>query len=348
MWISKILKKHSEKKNVTSSASETGKAVPKQVSAESPVQPAKKQETCRICGRQFRTFEWVKKGMCAECWKQKLAELRTFTTQYHERMRACLADHGVEVPGPSTEGLDDRGLSFRLPDPGYFHHILQRRDSGSIYCIPLRRDTKGIYNGDECGIFTVEARGIRFALPDNGVGIRYIVRNGDHDFLGSAFHFFHGRMLALASDGQDLYGLTDDGMIRSTVDGWKEIRLFDKLDEIRRIADDLSPSGTREAAVKEILDGRRWTYSSGSSEYYYDVEQKAFIMGYESGCSHEGIDRVFTVCSRESLLCVSSIAFPQNRKNYSPFSDEEFLIIGRTMQQYLRCYQDSVEALSAA
>jgi len=241
---------------------------------------------CAKCGINVPYLE-IKSNLCSDCWEKRLEELRKFYGRYHQRLKESLEQKGIIVADKSTEHLDKYGRPLKpvITDGGN--------------CLPLRDDTKGFYGGDECAIFTVEARDAVFAIPDNGIGLRYLEAAFDKWFMDDAYSIASSTFLALASDGKDIYTLDDQGMVRSTKSDFKQYNLFNILNELRRIASVHFTIKDIDEAVKAFRDGSK---TDVTSDVYYDYKQKVFIEKRYTGSSHDGVMEEYAVISKDALL----------------------------------------------
>lgn len=248
----------------------------------------KKNKTvvCKACQKEIPYLD-AKNHRCPDCWKERLGCLRAFYEPYHVRLAEDLQARGISVRPVSTRHLDDLGRAVFpiLPVPGE--------------CLPLRKNTKGWSDGDECGVFTAEtAHGI-FAIPDNGIGIRYLKGSLDQGFMARAEALGKNGLLALASDGTDLYGLDNRGMVLSTRQDWEAYPLFNVMEEIRAVVHEICGEEQIRSAVSLFETGIQ---EDISSDIKYDCQQKAFIQRGTTGSSHDGIYEEYWQISLPEVL----------------------------------------------
>lgn len=245
---------------------------------------------CKECGQTFPYLE-MKSRLCPVCWNKHIAKLRDFHGEYHARLSHALNEMEISVSPAGTEHADASGRATFPIVPSFTD------------CSPLRKDVRGYGEGDERAVFTVKARGAVFALPDNGIGIRYIKADADKSFMDHANSLAAGRsILAIASDGKDLFVLDDTGSVLSTKQDWEVCPLFDIAEEVRRITRRYFDESELSAAVRQYERGMPYITSSVTGGITYDCKQNAFIQYLDCGNSHEGIERVYSEISRQDVL----------------------------------------------
>lgn len=242
---------------------------------------------CEKCGKTIPYLEMTQ-HLCPSCWSKYLSSLRDFHSGYHARLSNFLSKQGITVLPPSTEYLDESGRAS-------FPIVPSATD-----CIPLRKDVHGNLGGDECALFTVKIGDAIFALPNHGIGIRYLKAGADCSLPDHAYSLAKSSyILALASDGNDLFLLNDRGTVLSTRPNWKACPLFDAIEEVLTITHRYFDDATISAAVQQYEQG---VTSSLVDKISYDCEQKAFIEYVDCGSSHDGIERVYEEISRQDVL----------------------------------------------
>ncbi len=241
---------------------------------------------CKQCGKTIPYLE-MKKHLCTECWIKQLSEFRNFYGEYHSRLSKVLSEKGISVSPVSTECVDASGRAT-------FPVVVFPTD-----CIPLRKNVHGNADRDECAVFTVKARDAIFALPDNGIGIRYLKASIDKSFMDEAYSLDRSHVLALASDGNDLFILNNSGSVLSTKQDWENYQLFDVEEEVRGITSHYFNESEISVAVSLYEQGIK---EEITDKITYDYKQKAFIKYYDYGNSHEGIERVYSEMSRQAVL----------------------------------------------
>lgn len=241
---------------------------------------------CKECGKMIPYLE-MKNHLCTDCWMKQLSKLRDFHGTYHTRLLNSLMEKGISVSPVSSKYADVSGRAVFPVIPS------------STDCLPLRKNEDGFVSGDECAIFTVKARDAVFALPDNGIGIRYLKASIDKSFMDHAYSLERGYILALASDGKDLFVLNDNGSVLSTKQDWETYQLFDIIEEVRRITYHYFDESEVSAAVNLYERGVK---SSITAKTTYDCVQDAFIEYYDCGSAHDGIERVYSEISRNDVL----------------------------------------------
>lgn len=241
---------------------------------------------CKGCNKTIPYLETTHQR-CADCWIEQLTKLREFYGKYHTRLSNALKEMGISVSPVNTEYVDASGRAMFPVVPS------------STDCIPLRKDVYGYYSGDECAVFTVKARDAVFALPDNGISIRYLKAGTDKSFMDNAYSLERGYILALASDGNDLFVLNDTGSVLSTKQDWETYQLFDIIEEVRRITYHYFDESEVSAAVNLYERGVK---SSITDIITYDCVQDAFIEYSDCGSAHDGIERVYSEMSRQAVL----------------------------------------------
>lgn len=233
---------------------------------------------CKECNKMVPYLE-MKNHLCTDCWMKQLSKLRDFHGAYHTRLLNSLTEKGISVSPPSTKSVGASGRAVFPVIPS------------STDCLPLRKD--------ERAIFTLKIRDAIFTLPDNGIGIRYLKPSTDKSFMNHACSLARGHILALASDGNDLFVLNDTGSVLSTKQDWEAYQLFDIIEEVRQITDHSFDESKVSAAVSLY---ERGIASSITDRITYDCVQDAFIQYYDYGCAHEGIERVYSEISRQDVL----------------------------------------------
>lgn len=241
---------------------------------------------CKGCSKTIPYLEMTHQ-LCADCWIEQLTQLRKFYGTYHTRLANALNEIGISVSPVSTEYVDASGRAMFPVVPS------------STDCIPLRDDVYGCNGGDECAVFTLKVRDAIFAFPDNGISIRYLKASTDKSFMDHAYSLERNYILALASDGNDLFVLNDTGSVLSTKQDWETYRLFDVIEEIRRITCRYFDESEVSAAVSLYERGVK---SSITDRITYDCVQDAFIEYYDCGNAHDGIERVYSELSRQAVL----------------------------------------------
>lgn len=241
---------------------------------------------CKGCSKTIPYVEAMHQ-LCVNCWIEHLTKLREFYGSYHTRLSDALNEMGISVSPVSTEYVDASARAIFPVVPS------------STDCIPLRKDNYGYYGGDECAVFTIKVRDAVFALPDDGISIRYLKASTDKSFMDYAYSLGRGHILALASDGNDLFILNDTGSVLSTKQGWETYQLFDIIEETRRITCHYFNESEVSAAVSKY---ERGIEESITDKITYDCVQDTFIEYYDYGNSHEGIERVYSEMSRQNVL----------------------------------------------
>lgn len=246
-------------------------------------------ETTVVCKECSKTIPYTdrKSQLCPDCWRKQLFALREFHGAYHTALSDSLREKGISVSSASTKYVDASGRAMFPVIPF------------STDCLPLRKNVHGMYDGDECAIFTLEVRDGVFALPDNGIGIRYLKAINDIAFMNKANALGHGHILSLASDGKDLFILNDAGWVLSTRQNWEKYQLFTVMDELRRIACQYFDESEISAAVNSYELGQK---ASITDTITYDSAQKAFIEYEDYGNFHEGVERSYSEISRQDVL----------------------------------------------
>ena len=245
---------------------------------------------CKECGKTIPYLE-MKNHLCADCWMKQLSKLRDFHGTYHARLSGSLNEKGISVSPVSTEYVDASGRAVFPIIPS------------STDCLPLRKNKHGLDSGDECAVFTLKVRDAVFAFPDNGIAIRYLKASTDKSFMDHAYSLERSDILALASDGNDLFVLNDTGAVLSTRQGWETYQLFDVIEEVRGITSHYFDESEISAAVSLYERGVEASItSSGRDKITYDCIQKAFIEHSYCGNSHEGIECVYSERSRQAVL----------------------------------------------
>lgn len=248
-----------------------------------------RETTTVVCKKCSKTIPYLEMTghLCPDCWIKHLSELRSFYGEYHTRLLNALRENGISVLPAGTEYVDASGRAMFpvIPSP--------------TDCIPLRENVHGNYSGDECAVFTVKAKDAIFALPDNGISIRYLKASIDKSFMDKAYSLARSDILALASDGNDLFVLNDKGSVLSTKQDWENYQLFDVLEEVRRITCHYFNESEISAAVSLYEQGIE---EKIADKITYDCGQNAFIQYYDCGNSHEGIERIYSEMSRQDVL----------------------------------------------
>jgi len=245
---------------------------------------------CKECGKMIPYLE-MKNHLCTDCWMKQLSKLRDFHGAYHTRLLNSLMEKGISVSPISSKYVDVSGRAVFPVIPS------------STDCLPLRKNEHGFDSGDECAVFTIEVGDAIFALPDNGIAIRYLKSSTDKSFMDHAYSLERSHILALASDGKDLFVLNDNGSVLSTKENWSTYQLFNAIDEVREITHRYFSEPEISAAVDLYERGIESSITSSvRNEIYYDSTQQAFMEHNDWGNSHEGIERVYSEISRNDVL----------------------------------------------
>ncbi len=248
----------------------------------------KAQVECKFCHKTV-AYADATTGKCPECLMAELEEKREFYRDYTETLHQALLARGISTQKESLDGVHKNGCAAFpvLPVPG-------------VDLNPLRNDLSVPH--DERAIYTVSCRGARLAFPDNSISLRYLFLSPE--FLAARhlrnFHP-HEYILALASDGKELYMLKDDGAVISSAPDFSGFSLFDKQSEIRRYCS-LIPTETIDRIIQETYASGTHNISATGRSICYDAGKKGFTEEVIHGNSHEGIEVVYEPISKEQVL----------------------------------------------
>lgn len=244
---------------------------------------------CKSCGRRLPEREMVC-SYCPDCWPTRLDHLRELHADYDIKLRDALERRGIKALKQELVGVDAYSRPIDMIQSPYPE------------CTPLRRDD-GVskYGFDECAVYMVAAENSVFALPDNGIGVRFVQGKPSEDFWNRFACMEKGRsLLALAGDGHDLFALQPNGMIISTKKDWEEISCFSPRDELHRLTEKYI---SREQMEQVLEDYRTGVKKELTGKFdYYDCRQKAFIDIKTYGSIHDGLYHFYQEFDRDAFV----------------------------------------------
>ena len=187
---------------------------------------------------------------------------KQFYSSYRTRLADTLHDYDIEVLEESTEGISECGEPC---------NEVMEYEWMNVGCLRNER-----------ALCTVYCRGCTFGFPDNGIGLRYLYLSSNSEDREWARKIDKNceSLLALCSDGKELYCLTGKGKIKSTAPNWKTIKLFDPIDERRKICANIPCDQIYKALDMEIKQSglSKWGIISILDGFtFYDAINKVFL-----------------------------------------------------------------------
>lgn len=240
---------------------------------------------CVRCGKPISLYERGhsgRAGHCEACWLLNMREKRDMFGQYDAMLTGYLAGRGIAARGTDTDRLNEAGQ----PD-GY--RAGEERDHGLIR---LRQN--------EYAIGAFRCRGGWFAIPERGSLLRYLKPSPDGALM-ERLASIQGTILAAATAGDDVFILTEKGMIASTDAGVDGARLFAPAERIGEMAARYFTEDEIEARVRRFMDGSIQPIPAGMATYY-DTKAKVFFTVLADGNYYHGYDVSYPVRSKEAVL----------------------------------------------
>lgn len=228
--------------------------------------------------REKKRMTQTKVGDRSQVWIKHLNEVRQFYRRYEIMLSEYLKKNNIAVERNFTTGLDKTGR------PKFF---VENKNIGMIYL----RD-------DECCIFVFKARGGLFAMPNNGIGLRYLVPSHSpeiNDFLASE----GDNVLSVVSDGDNCYILKDNGHISSTNKDLDGVLVFYTLEQCKKIVKEYFTEEQIQRAVDSILNEK---IPLLSYKHYYDTKEKVFFSVCVEGNCYHGYEVTYLCESKEKLM----------------------------------------------
>ena len=110
--------------------------------------------------------------------------------------------------------------------------------------------------------------------------------------------------MAITSDNEELYWLTEEGVIKSTKDNWNETNLFYKVDECRKICANISHEAinlhiSRLEAESEYSKNRIFSIYN---DIFYDADDKVAFTVYADGNLYHGYEVYYLTYTKKELL----------------------------------------------
>ena len=253
---------------------------------------------CARCGKMTPYKTMIRK-LCPDCWLQEIEGRRSFYRYYGKMLEMALKERGIDVLPEVLDGITVDGKAVK---PVIHYPWLNT--------IPLRHNNQSLR---ERALYTVPCRGGMFAMPDNGIALRYLsvpatlgFQKWVKDYLNDAPRSY---LAAIRSDGQELYIAEQNGEVWSSTPGFEPFILFDIQAEVRRICS-LLPEEKIQAAADRYQTGIHHF-----DHFYYDGDHKKFFEVLTDGNYYHGYDVSYRTVSKAGLLSQWPVL------NYSGFYD---------------------------
>lgn len=238
-----------------------------------------------LCSESPKTINYDKKSI----ENADLNRLSSFYSKYYDLTVSVLTKNGIYPFPRSAEAIDIYGVPTKK---------VSTADTVSL--LPLRSNERAIY--------AVECKGYTFALPDNGIGIRYLYLDKPEkniEWLDNVDTKIRRSILSLCSDGEDLFFLREDGFIDSTAKSWSPLFAFDMVKERIELVSVFKKEDYYEEIEKRLQESREIEYGIfcvDEKNLFYDMNKKVFFLVYTEGSYSEGYDVSYGVVSKESAL----------------------------------------------
>ncbi len=208
--------------------------------------------------------------LCSNCRKIEERFATEYYGGYKNRLVEFLSKMGIDVNTYfTTEYTTTDGR------PKNQVKVLDELDA-----IPLRKN--------EWARYSFICRGSVYCFPQNGIGIRYIkISSLPDEYIWAKSVALSGGIIAMCSDGKNIYYVDEKGIIKSTDRNWIEISLFDSVQECINIISSIS-----DESIYEEIKSRKAVSPDGSENIieisgyrygrypytYYDFSQKMFFI----------------------------------------------------------------------
>lgn len=271
-------------------------------------------------------------GLCFECWMEDYLLKKYFYSSYRTRLVETLHNNGIEVLEESTEGIFEYGEPCNKVTEYEWMKVVHLRKN-------------------ERALFTLHCRGCTFGFPDNGIGLRYLYLSSNPEDREWARKIdIKNSLLAICSDGKELYCLTDEGEIKSTTPKWKTMKLLDPIDERRKICANIpcdqiqkaldmriKQSSSFQWGIISILDG--FTFYDATNRvffravlddniyHYNNVDYKVIEKDSVLKSIYEDMFTVFRRTKTNQLSCfafINGLPVDINIKEYKPKNADAF------------------------
>jgi len=248
------------------------------------IHSAEKIPRCRMCDKTYT--EDYTAGLCVSCWQKVYDSKKEFYFQYKKRLDTALNERGIRTLDLSQKGIGKYGNpKSRVIEYDWMEGIHLRKNERALYTIFCRKCT--------------------FGFPSNGIGLRYLyVSTNTQDQEWARKVDFSGKALAITSDNEELYWLTEEGVIKSTKEEWNEFHLFNKVDECRKMCADI-PIETIKSYISKLESESEYSKYRIFKIYnhtFYDANEKVAFVVFADGNYYHGYDVSYFVYSKKELL----------------------------------------------
>ena len=238
--------------------------------------------SCADCGGTFPKSS-AKDDYCPACWKKHLATLRNRGKAFYGILEGVLSERGIMVLPVVEDCLDEYGMPLFKVSQDYVEGA-----------IPLRKDTRGFYGGDERGIYAVNCKDALIAVPSSGIGLRFLIPSADSSFMRSLGEIRYD-IAAIAGNTQALFLLHADGRISSLPEGIADFTLPDAAAKMRELFDCFSQEDRKrlERAVRESDFATECKPYDDTPAEFTDESARRFIEAV--ACNEDFTDKQITV-----------------------------------------------------
>ena len=256
----------------------------KKIESHGIVHSVEKKPRCRVCDKTYT--EDYTAGLCASCWKKDYDLKKEFYFPYKKRLDTALDEIGIITSDLSQKGIREYGIpEFEVIEHDWMEGIHLRKNERALYTVPCRNCT--------------------FGFPSNGIGLRYLyVSTNRQDQEWAKKVDFSDRILAITSDNEELYWLTEKGVIKSTKPYWNEFYLFYNVDECRKICA-IIPCESVKLHISKLESGSKYgEYRIFNIQHhtFYDANAKVVFTVFADGNYYHGYDVSYFVHSKKEVL----------------------------------------------
>ena len=263
----------------------------KQIESHGMIHKIEKPWKCRICNEIYT--EDYTAGLCISCWEKEFAFKKNFYSAYKKQLELFLQEYGIKTNNKTNFGIKENGEpEFDVEELAWMN------------CIHLRKNERAIY--------TVICRNCVFGFPDNGIGFRYLYISTKSDDMGWAktvgVDADCERLLAISSDEDELYYLTEKGVVRSSSKHWEEKRLFEFEKECRQICEsiDIKDIETYTKHLQAEDKYAEYDIFNICDHIYYDADKKVFFGVFADGNYYHGYDVNYVVEPKKKVLAYTA------------------------------------------
>lgn len=243
-----------------------------------------KKPKCRTCNTTYT--EDFTAGLCISRWKKDYNSKKVFYFPYKKRLDAALNEMGIRTIELSLKEI----RTYGSPKTQVIEYDWMEG-------IHLRKGERALY--------TISCRNCTFGFPSNGIGIRYLhVSTNKHNQEWARKVHFSDVILAITSDNEELYWLTEKGVIKSTKDDWNETRLFYKVDECRKICAYISHESINLhiSRLEAVSQYNKYGIFSLFNDTFYDANAKVAFTVFADGNYYHGYDVSYITNTKKDLL----------------------------------------------